>query len=84
VENHLTFGKVTHETAMMIGWFLLSAADEQQLVEVTANVFEQSYANVDLPLKEAKQWIFDIFCSTTHALKCLHNNIQKHFKNNTM
>lgn len=69
---------------MVIGRFLLSAADEQQLVEVTANVSEQSYANIDLSLEEAKQWIFDIFCGSMHAPKGLHNNTQNHLKSNTM
>ena len=63
----LTFSELRNELTMMVGWFLLSLADEHHFQHVPPHVTQQASSCVHLTLKEAEQWVFDVLNGTSQA-----------------
>lgn len=58
----------------MIGGLLLPLADLHDVVQVTADVQQETGPGVHLALKEAEQWVLDVLHSAFHAAQGLQQN----------
>lgn len=58
----------------MVVLLLTGAADGQYLVEVTANVVQQSGSEIDLSLEEAEQRVLDVLLRPLQLLDALNPN----------